>query len=129
MSFWNSHQFKKLNRKWREKLAKSGFKDLEKPSGAPLRDALVWDDLKARASFKPEIVEEVAQYYRWAEDMANHGRFKSTIDKKIWTLHAKGETSREIADHLPVKLDQSTICAHIRKTRDYLRLQIRKKSA
>src|ERR1017187_8764867 len=122
MSFWKSHPFKKLNRKWRERLKKAGFRDLEDDSGKLTHEGTVVQDLSRRASFRADLVEETRQYFSWAEDMANHARFQSTLDKKIWALHAKGESLREIAEHLPVRLDHTTIGDRIHRIRDYLRL-------
>jgi hypothetical protein len=127
MSVFDSHQFKKLKKKWDERLKADGFQDVETHQG---REIL---DLHMRRDFRPGTFEAIRDYYSWASSMVWHGRFKRkskrarASDIDIWRLHAEGKSTREIGRELAGRmrrpLDQKYIWNRIQAIRAYLREQ------
>ncbi len=124
MSRVDPTQFKRLQAKWKKKLKESGFKDIENDHGDFTDHGSAHDLRQRKIGFRAGYMEAIRDYYMWAEDMANHGRFKSAVDRKIWKMHSDGSTSREIAAAVPY--DNTWISRKIKKIRAYLRLQQRK---
>lgn len=120
MSVFESTKFKKLRAKWEQKLIKSGFRDIENARG-DLIDHRSTQDTWRRINGSKEVLDAAQEYYYWAGGMVSRGKFQSTLDKKIWKLHAEGFSSRRIAEDVPLK--QWAICKRIRRIRDYLILQ------
>jgi len=88
---------KQLIKKWYDKLAKSGFEDIE--------DNLGYNNvLRHHASDfggqDAELVSYKQEYYYLATQYLNLNKFESTIEQKIWELHSDGETVRGIAKQL-----------------------------
>lgn len=128
MSFWRSPAFKKLNRAWRKKLLTKGFIDLEDESGDLSHQGTVREDLSQRTAFRSMgSYNELREYYIWAEHMVTEAHFQSTLDRKIWALHAQGWTTHEIAGHLPLSYRQ--IARKIPVIREYVRMQFSRKKA
>lgn len=111
---------KELQKKWYDKLRRSGFEDIENSRGE-LIDHQSVHDFSQRIGFRVEFWENVRDYYIWAEHMILLGTFKSKMDKKIWTLHAHGQSSRDIEEH--ISFDHTWISRKIKKIRAYLRVQ------
>lgn len=120
MSVFSSTKFKKLKTKWDQKLKKSGFEDIENSRG-DLVDHRSTQDLWKRIHGSVDVFAALQTYYYWAGDMVSRGKFKSSLDKKIWKLHAEGYSSRRIALDVPLK--QWAICKRIKKIRSYLQQQ------
>ncbi len=120
MSAKESTKLKKLKAKWEEKLKKSGFRDIEDEQGR-LIDHRSTEDLWKRIGGSMEVFRATQDYFRWAEDMANHGLFRSRSDKRIWALHAQGKTCRDIGKKM--KFHHTHIMRKIHLIRAYLGLQ------
>lgn len=113
-------EHKALKAKWKKKLERSGFYDIEDDQGRII-DHKTIQDLQKLCGFRIGFMEAIRDYFYWAGGMVSRGKFKSSADRKIWKLHAEGLSSREI--ELSVPFEQSTICKKIKKIRQYLRHQ------
>lgn len=102
---------KKLIDKWYGKLAKSGFEDIE--------DNLGYNNVNRHhaSDFGRQDAELVAikqEYYYLATQYLHANTFKVAFDRKVWELHAEGETVRSIAAKLKAstKKVQTSIAYH-----------------
>lgn len=86
----NSNDFKKLQKKWYDKLAKSGFEDIEKDEDY-LKKYSTIDNVK---NIQP--VNET--YYRLAGQFFYDYKFKTLTEKIIWKYHSEGFTYSELPD-------------------------------
>lgn len=96
MKYFETEEFKKLNRQWRKKLKASGFKDIE-----------LSDDELVRYSF--HLTEAYRSgtfdyYLKCAEFLLTH-KFKTQFEKKIWELHTDGLSIRRIVEALKTDKD------------------------
>jgi hypothetical protein len=110
--------FQKLQKKWYNKLAKAGFKDLENVfvSGEPL---LHWDSIEFQRYFSPDSFLERQRYYELAGQLLNEFKFKDKRDKKIWEMHTKGVSQRDIAKK--VNLHHNWVGKIIKKYASYIK--------
>jgi hypothetical protein len=102
-----SQQFKDLQDKWYKKLAKSGFEDIEQDE-----DHLInWSSSRALrgkvngSAYADVIVshQAVEEYYRLAGHFLHDYKFKDEYEKKVWILHADGNSHRDVAEALRTK--------------------------
>lgn len=88
MGFWDSSNFKRLNKAWREKLKESGFEDEEDEKG----------NLKSKDSrtalFKSRECTE--EFYTCLAYYLNHSTNISDRDRQILNLYADGLMIKEI---------------------------------
>lgn len=109
---------KKIKSEWDEYLKSCGFVDIEKTNRHV--DLGSTADLGERTAFKNKITFEAKQnYFIWASQMLNVGKFESVNHQVIWELHADGFTSREIAP--VIGLDQSNVVRAIKRIENYLK--------
>jgi len=106
---------KQLIQQWYKKLEDSGFQDIEQVSGfltgtsfrgggqnvtyKHLRTKLGKSRFTAQSQVEESWAknQDVQDYYYSAEQFANSYKFKSEIDKQLWTMYANGQTYREMA--------------------------------
>lgn len=99
-----SKEFKSLQNTWYKKLKESGFNEIEQDEdrlknwtssrilkGKNIGNA--WADIQVSREAREE-------YYRLAGQFLYEYKFKSALEKKIWTLHSTGMSFREIAKEL-----------------------------
>lgn len=96
-NYWNTQEFKELEKKWYEKLKnkphKEGkFRDIELKNGA-LRD----DHMKAMLLNPHQVVWEAKQtYYQMTTAFLEEYKFDNKLDKIIWEYHSNGISYRDI---------------------------------
>lgn len=97
--YYETDKFKKLNKKWQEKLKKSGFCDAEEDidptktiSGAPkTKDKLkVWSISFFKSNYPTVRYRAVETYYRLASQFLYEYSFKSHLEQNIWEHHSNG---------------------------------------
>jgi len=95
-------EFRELQRKWDEKLAKSGFVDIERKDrvGASSRMLKTAALKNIVDQYTPEQFEIKQEYYRLAGQFLHDHKFKSGKDREIWRLHSEGVSIRNIIRHL-----------------------------
>lgn len=95
-----SHQskakvLKELQTVWYKRLAKEGFKDIEKSENAlHLYESSYFADPRRTA---PEVVAAKQTYYQIAGHFLYEHPFKNAFDRKVWGMHAEGMDIRSIA--------------------------------
>lgn len=111
-------ELQKLQKKWYNKLARSGFKDLENVfvPGEPLRH---WDSVEFQRYYSPRSFTEKQRYYELAGQLLHDLKFKNNTEKKIWELHSKGESYQEIAKK--VNLHNNTVGRIVKKYAGYIK--------
>ena len=110
---------KDIQSNWYGQLNSKGFNDIEKHG--LVKNSI--DILNGNSKFKSTSTYELnLDYYLWAKNKANEGRFLSTNDKTIWELHAEGLTRREISP--VVGFEQSWITRKIHRIEQYLKNQV-----
>lgn len=97
MSFWKSDKFIELQQKWYDKLASSGFNDIEE------NPETIHDET---ANFNDR--EAVETYFRMATSYLYSTDFKSALDKAIWFLYTEGYSLRGISKGLEVSRPRVT---------------------
>lgn len=90
-----SQKLSALQKVWYRALERAGFKDIEDERGRLIDHRSVLD-FRQRIGFREGFFEAIRNYYIWAEQMANFGKFKSKRDAKIWRLHSQAKSTREI---------------------------------
>lgn len=109
-----SPAFKALQAKWYDKLATKGFEDIEERN-SPREMLKCWHNTWFQARGTPDQIAKQAQYYQMATDMLNTYEFATKLDRKIWELHANGNSVREIAKI--VKLAKSPVHLRIQRVK------------
>lgn len=112
--FYQTEEFKKLNEKWRQRLKKSGFEDIEENRGEE-QSLRVWH--RHRSSyFDVLIFYHLQEYYYTANKFHDEHTFKSKTEKEIWRLHANGQSLRNISTQLNIILSRvRTTVAKLKK--------------
>jgi len=90
-----SHEFKKLEKIWYDKLKNEGFHDIE--SGREDRLLKEWSSNFFRNKFNQIKYESTVAYYDAARKILVSHKFKNAIQQKIWEMHTEGISEREIA--------------------------------
>lgn len=97
--YYESKQFKKLQKEWYNKIASTGFEDVElfnETFGNAERCYLKRPSFKWALKWDSAILE----HFRIARNFLAHGIFASDLDKKIWELYTEGLSIRQIASKL-----------------------------
>jgi hypothetical protein len=106
----------KLKREWDQKLAKSGFNDIETPSGNLQR----FDSKYFKANYDPADFKASERYYQLAGQTLHEYPFSSRKDFFIWRMHAEGRSAHEIAKAL--KVDRRYIGSVVDRVSKWLRI-------
>jgi hypothetical protein len=96
---YDTKAFKKLQKTWYAKLAKSGFEDAEdsEKEHSPLKR---WDNHYFFRRYSPTTFEAKRAYYDTASQWGATYAFPYAIDREIWSLHCEGYSIREIEKKL-----------------------------
>jgi hypothetical protein len=89
-------KFKRLNKKWLDKLLKDGFKDAEE-FDSPLQLMRAHHNDHFRNKFDNESFLDRQRYYELASQLVHSYAFRSKLDKEIWYQHSEGTPERRIA--------------------------------
>jgi len=96
--YWQTINFKELQKEWEDKLQTSGFVDAEKTIGG--ERVLVQNSSNAYRQ-APEVVRESKiDYYMVLNFRLSKSRFRDEIDKIVMNLHAAGLKIKEICEKL-----------------------------
>lgn len=99
---FKTKEFKTLQKEFYDKLADSGFEDIEE-TDSPKELLTAWHGSYFTARHDPEDFKEIAQYYNSADSILNNYEFSNEVDKQIWERHSKGLSIRRIALELSIK--------------------------
>ncbi len=94
-----SPEFRRLQARWYEKLAASGFEDIEEPND-PQEKLKRWDSFWFATRRSVERNEAQAHYFLQATHALHNYRFERQLDKDVWQRHCDGAFPREIAAEL-----------------------------
>jgi len=95
---FESKEFKDLQKEWYQKLADTGFVDLEQHELHSRRYRS--SGVKKYGKYSQEWNDSKAEYYNLAGKFLNEYRFRNRIQKVIWEYHTNGISTRDIADIL-----------------------------
>ncbi len=128
---FKTKEFKALQIKWEAKLKKAGFKDLERKDRWGRAEERLQTDTMENVANRGTTVEEfeaTQDYYRIAGQFLHEHKFKTQVEKKIWELHAEGDSIRVIIKKLKHRgitaykdLVQTTINRLADEMKDYAR--------
>lgn len=90
---------------WYDKLAKSGFEDIEERN-SPRQMLKRWHAADFRKRSTPETYIAKRDYFQQATEFLNWYEFSGPRERKIWELHSEGATIREIAKKVRLKKDK-----------------------
>lgn len=96
MAFWQTRSFLKLQKKWYDKLAKEGFKDIENNQSHLHLETANFKDFEAVQAF----YNQISRYQQY-------GKFDTTDEALIWALFVDGQSLRKIGRL--VKLSHTSI--------------------
>lgn len=89
-------ELKTLQKVWYKKLKENGFEDIEDTS-SPREYLKTWHSSYFQVRYTPEIFDLKQEYYRRASQFLHDHTFVDIIQKKIWELHAEGQSVRAIS--------------------------------
>lgn len=98
--FYETEAFQELETKWKAKLEKAGFRDIEYSDGKlNSYTEFTRGGYKGYKSRQP-YYESVEEYYRMAGHFEHDHHFSNDKDKLVWKLHAAGISERNIVKEL-----------------------------
>jgi hypothetical protein len=111
----NPKQLANLTAKWKAKLKRSGFRDIEDGKGR-LR---VYDSFYFHAEYSPVAFQARETYYRLASALLHTHTFSNSRQRKVWALHCEGKTIQVIGKKLGIRHQRvseilSDVAAHIK---------------
>ncbi len=89
---------KTLRQHWYQKLADSGFKDIE-GQGPYLKQ---WDSFQIPLTYE----QDVADYYYYGEHFLHTNSWPCPTAREIWRLHIEGNSLRKIAQRVKWNKDK-----------------------
>ena len=90
-----------LKKVWESRLSDSGFVSVETPS-----NTLKVFEADKFAELSRLQYQATATYYQNALKHSHNYRFKNSVEKNIWALHASGKGIRSISDQLLITTHQ-----------------------
>lgn len=112
--FYDTKEFKEINDKWKQKLKKSGFQDIEQDEERLKK----WDSTFFVVNYNKTLYAAKETYYRYANQFVHDHMFNSKLDKNIWEKHARGLSMQDITDSLKNNKATATmdkVCTTIQK--------------
>lgn len=102
----NNKELQKLQKLWKYKLKRSGFKDIENKHGDVMvstfdRVRSGWNNGMSYETIKVKH-DAAEEYYRLAGHFLHDHKFESSLDLRIWTFHSQGKSVREISRLLKI---------------------------
>jgi hypothetical protein len=104
--YYETNEFKKINKEWEKKLKESGFSDIEKPD--------VRFSNKIRKE-EIELCEKTENHFDMCRDYLNSGKIKNQLDFEIFSLYCEGHSTRTIESRLNKVLTHMAISTRINK--------------
>lgn len=108
-------QLANLSQKWKRKLAKSGFRDIEDGKGR----LKVYDSFYFQAEYAPVAFQARETYYRLASALLHTHTFSNSRQRRVWELHCTGHTQAVIGKRLGIRQQRvaeilADVAAHIK---------------
>lgn len=104
-SLFKTKEFKDLEKEWYDKLAKDGFKDLERQDRVGKKEERLKNGsveiIQDRYTLEQFKIKE--EYYRVAGQFLHNNKFKCSLDRLVWSLHSEGMSIRNIIKKLKKK--------------------------
>lgn len=97
--YYETADFKALQKKWYGKLEDDGFQDAEREDGA-LQN---WSTQFSRGNL--EFNQSKEEYFRLAGHFLHDHRFANETERRVWELHTNGMSTGKIAKALPRGVD------------------------
>lgn len=94
-------KFKRLQERWYQKLAESGFKDIEK--NGLLRVYHDSSDRDGGRLLDPIKNEARRAYYDMASEFLYTHKFKDELERGIWEMHSQGNSVNQIKAQLKAR--------------------------
>jgi hypothetical protein len=104
--FFQTPEFQKLNAKWKKKLAKDGFEDIEYDEDHLKQSASNAFSSKEKGRCyqdKQVYFESRAEYYRLAGQFLHDHPFENAYERHVWELHSEGISMVDIVAALKKK--------------------------
>lgn len=117
--FYETDKFKKIQQKWKEKLEKSGFTDIEDENGY-LKE---WATSRAALEQHAVLRDAKEIYYRLASQFLHTYSFKSQLEYNIWKLHCEGKSYPKIEKELNLGINRARYT--IKRLKDEMQSSIR----
>lgn len=96
VSQYSSPKFKKLQKKWYDKLAKSGFQEIE-DTNSPREMLKQWHNNYFRNKNRQLTFKEKETYFKNATWFLHSHVFETSLEKRIWEAHSDGLSLSETA--------------------------------
>ena len=95
---------RKLQKKWNDRLTKSGFKDIERADGS-----LINFDSHRLREMNPDSNTMIARqrYYELARQFYHDHTFDTSLEKEVWRLHSEGMIYDDIVKATRRKVSRS----------------------
>lgn len=97
--FYETAEFKKLNKEWAKKLAESGFNDLEKNEDEyvvrPEEITTKFND-DSFGSYVEFVENSGLDYYQFCHQILRDFKFRNEMDRFVFEQYTEGRTEREI---------------------------------
>lgn len=103
MGQFKSKEFKALEALWYQKLAASGFNDIE-DTETPERGLKAWHSAYFKARYTPDAFEAKRLYFELAQSFLHAHEFESEMERQVWELHCEGLSLRTIAGRIETKV-------------------------
>jgi hypothetical protein len=115
--FYETQEFKELNKKWNKKLEKAGFEDIDPGDTEEIEPQKF--TLPGR---KTQYEHGSPGYYDLCQKILQNFNFKTEVHKYIFELHMQGRSLREISSEVEKKYNQSfhfdSVDKFIKRTKD-----------
>lgn len=92
--YYETPEFKALNSKWKNKLEKAGFKDIEQED----ENLRVWTS--SLFGLRPDWDKSKEEYFRAAGKFLWDHEFETRTEYRIWELHSQGVSITKIVKAL-----------------------------
>lgn len=92
MNPFKTKEFETLNKLWKKKLEKSGFKDIEQDED----NLKLWYSEYYKTRYTTTTFQAKEEYYRLASQFLHSNKFKNKKEEVIWTLYSEGLSIRNI---------------------------------
>lgn len=115
LKFYETTEFKDLNKKWHDKLEDRGFYDFEE-FDSPMQLMKTHENERFRIKFTGDEFIARQRYYELAGQLLHDYHFRTQRDEKIWRLHCEGNSEKLIAETVKQPLNKvKTFIRELRK--------------
>lgn len=94
--FYSTQKFNALDKKWKNKLKKSGFNDIEQDEDHLKQ----WHSRYFMSRFHPNTFKSQQEYYQLAGAFLHEYAFATPLERMVWECHSEGMAIKQIYNHL-----------------------------